>query len=705
MKIDSLSKNNFEAIGERTTLKFGIDTENMGLVYKSFINYSNPIGSLIRELASNCFDSHAEAGVNKPITIKITNESYLNGTPAMIHFIDYGVGLSRERVENIYCKFFTSTKRDTNNLIGGFGIGAKSPLGYVDMFYVKTVSDNVQYTYIVHKGESAPEMDLIEEVPTTESNGTEVIVNIKSGDKSRFLEEIKLQLKYFDNIEYVNCGKSDYILTREGPFISNNNANEYALDMCIGKVRYPIDPYTIKIPSEFSYSNLGLYFDIGEIDVVWNRESVEYSKKTIDAINAKITEGYNYIVNKIESIKKKITTIDEFLQLYKNQDKTTGFNVNIAGQELIAQRFLPTKISFEYESINYTFQDVGTVVQALFTPLGLTDHGRIKNSKNMASNIFNSTNTFKPYIVKGSTTPVVTFKLHKSNGVELYKHKSHPLYDISSNFQTQVENFVFKHIPIYDDVQITDKDREEYRYYLSINRKKKVTLSGNISYYPYTRGHYRRITDKASNIFKSNYLYVVGPASDSNNLAKLSEFLYDFYGATGSYNGKKKGGIAVLHFSKDNYETIISSEIPNVMFYGDFLKSKYMTRLIQRMSDYNAFRDIAVNHNFNETYKDNYFVKLYSKWNYHLQSKKIPLYSQIIKTFPPPHPELVQLKSFYKGVDLFIRKKAPLFTYIYQLKSFKDLDCSIKRDYDEYMKRFKFNNYKYYDSIPKNNDY
>lgn len=121
MKLDIISKNDVQTFGDKKSLKFGIDVENMGLVYKSFLNYSDPIGSVVREYTSNCFDSHKEAGVDVPVKVKLSKGSYLNGNPDYIEFTDYGVGLSPERVETIFCKFFTSTKRETDEQIGGFG--------------------------------------------------------------------------------------------------------------------------------------------------------------------------------------------------------------------------------------------------------------------------------------------------------------------------------------------------------------------------------------------------------------------------------------------------------------------------------------------------------------------------------------------------------------------------------------------------------
>ena len=69
--------------------------------------YSNPIGSLIREITSNCFDSHIEAKVEEPVRLAMvwdSDEGY------HMEFEDFGVGISPDRMKKIYSKYFSSTK-------------------------------------------------------------------------------------------------------------------------------------------------------------------------------------------------------------------------------------------------------------------------------------------------------------------------------------------------------------------------------------------------------------------------------------------------------------------------------------------------------------------------------------------------------------------------------------------------------------------
>lgn len=111
-----------EQIGEVESIEANISKDSFPFLFEMMSKslYSNPIASIIREITSNCFDSHIEAGTDEPVVIKISYSSGENNW--YISFIDRGVGLSPDRIKKIYMNYFSSTKRDTNDQIGGFGL-------------------------------------------------------------------------------------------------------------------------------------------------------------------------------------------------------------------------------------------------------------------------------------------------------------------------------------------------------------------------------------------------------------------------------------------------------------------------------------------------------------------------------------------------------------------------------------------------------
>ncbi len=111
-----------EAIGVQQSMSFGIDESNMAMIYDILRNklYTNPVLTVVREYSSNARDSHTEAGCpERPIFIHLPTD-----TEPYFSVRDYGVGIAPDRMEGIFCKYGSSTKRDKNTQIGGFGLGS-----------------------------------------------------------------------------------------------------------------------------------------------------------------------------------------------------------------------------------------------------------------------------------------------------------------------------------------------------------------------------------------------------------------------------------------------------------------------------------------------------------------------------------------------------------------------------------------------------
>lgn len=117
MIIDAKSSS-VELIGDIQEFKTGIDPKNLEFITTLLSSnlYSNPEQSFIREIVSNAWDSHVEAGTtDTPVIVKF---DYVKNS---ITIRDYGIGLSPDRFKDIFCNIGSSTKRESNDYIGGFG--------------------------------------------------------------------------------------------------------------------------------------------------------------------------------------------------------------------------------------------------------------------------------------------------------------------------------------------------------------------------------------------------------------------------------------------------------------------------------------------------------------------------------------------------------------------------------------------------------
>ncbi len=370
-----------ESIGEDfETTKVEIDESSHGLLLDILFSqmYKNPIGSVCREIASNCYDSHIEAQVDKPIVIKM---GYDDGGH-YISFIDYGVGLSPERIDKVYRKPLTSTKRNTLNQIGAFGLGSKTPIAYSDSYEIITIYNNVKYHYLFAKKETGHDISTLLVEDTPEGNGTEIKISIKDyQDRNKFVYECKYQLAYFKNIYYVDVPISNDFAIYEGENFLYRADIDRDLDvetihLAIGQVMYPIDwgeigREAIKIPIGLKFSTSD--FVPGE-DIIPSRESLRYNPKVCEMINAKIDlaikeiEAIHILQNKeVESLRDFIEKEDELLtvkigehdlrivpnRVYRNSEWTDSYPFTRLRPKFKALADLPITLPKKINSMFY----------------------------------------------------------------------------------------------------------------------------------------------------------------------------------------------------------------------------------------------------------------------------------------------------------------------------------------------------------------
>ena len=319
------------------TTKMRLSENATSMVFQLFTKniYSNPIGTVVREITSNCFDSHIEANVKAPVLIK---KSFDNQTQThYISFIDYGVGMSPDRVENIYGVYFESTKRADNTQIGGFGIGGKTPLAYKrptghgqgeydNSFYVITIFDKMKYYYCIFEGEESPVISLLHSEPTTEHNGTEVRIPVLERDLNAFSKEMVRQLYYFENIifegfedqSYSDTLSNKYQIIRTKTFLYRGTEYNNNMHVCLGRVAYPIDYNVLGLNSSDYYLPVALRLEVGDINVVASREQLDYNENTIKVLKKKLEEAKAEIIAMLTKQYDNIVTLNDYFQ-YQNE--------------------------------------------------------------------------------------------------------------------------------------------------------------------------------------------------------------------------------------------------------------------------------------------------------------------------------------------------------------------------------------------------
>ena len=323
--------------------KFKIDSNAKAFEILTNTLYKDVKSSIVRELISNGHDGHVRKG-NLETPIKVHSPTVLE---PFFEVRDFGCSMDEHTINHIYTSFFSSTKNDNNEEVGGFGLGCKLPFAYTDVFTVATYLKGKKQEYIASKEDGFPMlMKAGEAEDTTEPDGVQVTVPVNEEDCEIFEAEIKKFIKFshfnidagFDDVqkpvELDNCGIEDYhnfvgsTLVNVGgvPYSVDINAlcmsdNDYGYldnvyrvafndsgkrsDLFKECVLQALDNLQMELTnnSTFGYKNqvnLGamslhkivgfqgmLDFDVGELDITASRESLQYSDKTIKAIVTK----------------------------------------------------------------------------------------------------------------------------------------------------------------------------------------------------------------------------------------------------------------------------------------------------------------------------------------------------------------------------------------------------------------------------------
>lgn len=332
MKINE-STSTATIVGDVQSNAVSIDINNIGFITQLLSTnlYSKPIESFLREIVSNAWDSHVEAGVQKPILLEIGTDTE-NRNYCRIQ--DFGVGLSPQRFNDVYRNIGSSTKRSDNTQIGGFGIGRFSALAYSGTVYLTSNYEGIKYKYLMYKDGNHIKIDELFQDTTTDEDGLEVMVYIKNGDYYDFKRAIKTQLCYFEDIYLTLERYSEYSehLTFANDFnnlkikrFDNFSVNTYngsaETTLCLGKIQYPLNKYSLT-NTKFKFDALypiTVNFEIGDLEVTPNREQILYTKENIKKIEEKldlVQEELDDIIN--DQIKEDYDDFEDFINNLKN---------------------------------------------------------------------------------------------------------------------------------------------------------------------------------------------------------------------------------------------------------------------------------------------------------------------------------------------------------------------------------------------------
>lgn len=280
--------------------------------------YKNRVGSVIREVVCNAWDAHVAAG--NPNPVEVIFPTLLAESTFVVR--DEGTGIPPDQIMEIYMTLFSGTRSESNEYLGGFGLGAKSPWAYNEQFLVENRYHGSKTTYSMYlDGNRQPCVATIDRSPTYEPDGLTVTVPVNQSDINEFRIAGMLLLPWFgDKV------KTNLALVQRKPLFDSPSGALYAKDSqmnidfsaLVGSVPYFIPTPTIlrALGDSRSYittsnKSIVLKFNIGEVTVTPNREDLSIDTFTFEAITNKLRQFIEEIKDNINDTLKTCTTYND----------------------------------------------------------------------------------------------------------------------------------------------------------------------------------------------------------------------------------------------------------------------------------------------------------------------------------------------------------------------------------------------------------
>ena len=288
--------------------------------------YSMPVQSTVRELVTNACDSqrekeiaieilmgtkkvedyyierHGDAYEDSNFDISYYNRDHLD-TASEIELVytknegvgycdsfavtDYGVGIGARRLEGIL-ELGYSTKRNTSENFGAFGLGAKAALSTgVDFYTIETVYNGMRFkcncfnyktdfiipAFNVATGKTNPFITFTDGtkvyyVPTEATNHTTVSFGVKKHNRSKFEEAVEEQLMYFDNVNFkvLDTDEDSYESERKVKFQAEILYN--SKNLIISDSYYFNKPHIVLVKDENATTGINYgYIDFRELEM------------------------------------------------------------------------------------------------------------------------------------------------------------------------------------------------------------------------------------------------------------------------------------------------------------------------------------------------------------------------------------------------------------------------------------------------------
>lgn len=308
-----------EKSGQFEESQFSIEASAKAFMILSDGLYSNKILAVIRELSTNAYDSHVDAGRGeKPFDVHLPTRFEPH-----FHVRDYGTSMTHEQCMTLYTTYFRSTRNNSNDAVGCLGLGSKAPFAYSDSFTVEAFLNGEKRVYAAHRdANGSPTFCLMDTVPTDQEDGIKVSLPVQINDIDTFRKEARNVYEYFNvrpnlNVDDMYYRDGNTLLGAEDgswKFLDSTHSNAIVM----GQICYPIDEDSIGTRYDdndkiynflWQSAGLRLYANIGDVDITPSRESLSYTPQTKQNIRNLLQKVMDDIKDTVEDTIKSQPTL------------------------------------------------------------------------------------------------------------------------------------------------------------------------------------------------------------------------------------------------------------------------------------------------------------------------------------------------------------------------------------------------------------
>jgi hypothetical protein len=279
--------------------------------------YSNKIRAVVQEYICNARDAQRANGTNRKFVV--SNPTALDPN---WRCRDFGDSITPENMVNVFIRYGASTKRESDEFTGGFGIGCKTGFSYgAGTFSVITYLNGIKRSYNCFIDDSCRgKLALLEEISTDEPNGLEIVVPVEKRDFYEFVRETFRAIRFWPEHEQPEtCERVRHLIENkpankfyEGTDYFISNYEGHCLNVLVDGICYPIPLENRSVTGNYadelsivgllSYGN-GIYvnYPIGTLPINANRESIELTVEVKKLLQEKFKQIGKEVAARVNS--------------------------------------------------------------------------------------------------------------------------------------------------------------------------------------------------------------------------------------------------------------------------------------------------------------------------------------------------------------------------------------------------------------------